>query len=80
MKFGVKVPISDWQYLYFHSNLTHYAVVIGDRDGTNVKVFLPTEGTINIVKKITFSIEMIFEVFRTVYETALATKDLIAET
>ena len=60
--FGLTIP-------FFHSNLTYYAVVIGDRDGTNVKVFLPTVGIINIVKKITFSIEMIFEVFRTVHET-----------
>ncbi len=41
---------------FFHcselESLSYYAVIIGDRDWSDVKVFLPTKETISILKKI----------------------------
>ena len=44
------------------------AMIIGEKKGTNVNAFIPVACNANILKKITYSIELIFEVFRGVYK------------
>ena len=59
------------RFTYFAMSIPFYsktcsfnAMIIGAKKGTNVNAFIPVACNVNILKKITYSIKLIFEVFR----------------